>query len=189
VVFIALTNYKCLFSVLGIKFVIHSISLKVFDMKKVFIFALVGIMACGATFAQDKKTISATAPATETKATTLKPENMVFKTEVHDFGTIPEGPAAEYEFQFSNNGTEPIVIQRAQASCGCTTPHYSKDPVLPGKDGALTASYNTNGRPGPFTKTITIVSNAGTKVVTIKGTVEKAPTSSVPENNSIIKTN
>ena len=148
-------------------------------------------MACGTAFAQDQKTVSVAAPAaaTEAKSATLKPEHMAFKTEVHDFGTIPEGPAAEFEFQFTNKGTEPIIIQRAQASCGCTTPHYSKDPVLPGKDGALTASYNTNGRPGPFTKTITIVSNAGTKVVTIKGTVEKAPTSSVPENNSIIKTN
>ncbi len=163
-------------------------------MKKIFIIAAVSMLSSGWAFAQEKKTISAnpTVPApqaTETPATTLKPENMKFKTEVHDFGTIPEGPAAEFEFQFTNTGTEPIVIQRAQASCGCTTPHYSKDPVLPGKDGALTASYNTNGRPGPFTKTITIQSNAGAKVVTIKGTVEKAPTSSVPENNSLIRTN
>ena len=114
---------------------------------------------------------------------------MAFKIDSHDFGSIPEGPAAEFEFHFSNTGKEPLLIQKAQASCGCTTPHYSKDPVLPGTDGVVMASYNTNGRPGPFTKTITVVSNAGTKVLTIKGTVEKAPTSSVPENNSLIKTN
>jgi len=113
---------------------------------------------------------------------------MVFKTELHDFGTVPEGPAAEYEFSFTNKGKEPLIIQAVNASCGCTTPSYSKDPVLPGKTGTVKASYNTAGRPNAFTKTITVTSNAGTKVLTIKGEVEKAPESSVPQNNSMIKT-
>jgi hypothetical protein len=122
-------------------------------------------------------------------ASTLKEENMAFTTDNHDFGTVPEGPAAEFEFEFKNTGKEPIVLQHVQASCGCTTPTWSKDPVLPGKTGIIKASYGTQGRPGPFTKNITVVSNAGTKVLTIKGQVEKAPTSSVPENSSMIKTN
>jgi hypothetical protein len=115
-------------------------------------------------------------------------EEMKFNNEVHDFGTIPEGPNAEYEFTFKNTGKEPIIIQRAQASCGCTTPSYSKDPILPGKTGSIKASYGTQGRPNAFTKTITVFSNVGTKVLTIKGNVEKAPENSVPENNSVIKT-
>ena len=122
-------------------------------------------------------------------ATTLKPENMAFKTETHEFGTITEGPAAEYEFHFVNTGKEPIVLQKVQASCGCTTPTYSKDPVMPGKEGVVKASFNTQGRVGHFEKNITVVSNAGTKVLYIKGEVEKAPTSSVPENTSMLKTN
>ena len=159
-------------------------------MKKALLSLSILLLSGSITFAQDNKQQAANAGNTTTApASSLKPENMVFKTDTHDFGSISEGPAAEFEFQFTNTGNEPLVIQKAQASCGCTTPHYSKDPVLPGKDGVLTASYNTNGRPGPFTKTITIVSNAGTKVVTIKGTVEKAPTSSVPQNSSLIKTN
>ncbi|MBS1588968.1 MAG: DUF1573 domain-containing protein [Bacteroidetes bacterium] len=113
---------------------------------------------------------------------------MKFQTDVHDFGNIPEGPAAEYEFTFKNTGKEPIIIQRAQPSCGCTTPSYSKDPVLPGKTGSIKASYGTQGRPSVFTKTITVVTNVGTKVLTIKGNVEKAPESSVPANTSMIKT-
>jgi len=119
----------------------------------------------------------------------MTPENMYFKFPVHDFKTVPEGPAAEHEFSFTNTGKEPIVISNVSASCGCTTPSYSKEPVLPGKSGIIKASYNTNGRIGPFTKSITITSNAGVKVLTIRGEVEKAPSGSVPENNSMIKTN
>jgi hypothetical protein len=129
------------------------------------------------------------AAAAPQKASSLKPENMVFSTESHDFGTVAEGPAANYEFEFKNTGKEPLLIETVHASCGCTTPSYSKEPIAPGKSGVIKASYNTVGRPGAFTKSITVTSNAGTKVLTIKGNVEKAPTSSVPENNSMIKTN
>jgi len=152
-----------------------------------------GFVALCASAAMAQEKTPAAAPQTsatpEAPPTTLKPENLAFKMDTHDFGTVSEGPAAEYEFRFKNTGKEPITISKVQASCGCTTPSYSKDPVLPGKEGVIKASYNTNGRPGAFTKTITVVSNAGTKVVTIKGTVEKAPVSSVPENNSMMKTN
>ena len=158
-------------------------------MKKVVLSLGIVLMACSASMAQNhgEKTASAsTTPA----ASNLKPENMEFKQDTHDFGTIEEGPAAEHEFVFKNTGTEPILIQQVHASCGCTTPSYSKDPVLPGKTGIVKASFNTKGRGGaPFNKSITITSNAGTKVVFIKGTVEKAPESSVPENTSMIRTN
>jgi len=136
--------------------------------------------------AQDKKEVAANPGA---PVTTLVPENMAFKVDTHDFGNIPEGPAAEFEFSFKNTGKEPIIIQRVQPSCGCTTPTYTKDPILPGKTGVIKASYGTQGRPGPFNKNLTVLSNAGSKVLFIKGEVEKAPESSVPQNNSMIKTN
>lgn len=144
--------------------------------------------------AQDKKTTVQAKPATEAAAapaaSSLKVENMEFKDELHDFGTIPEGPAAEYEFVFKNTGKEPILLQQVHASCGCTTPTWSKDPVLPGKTGIIKASFATQGRGGsPFTKSITVTSNAGTRVLNIKGNVEKAPDGSVPENTSMLKTN
>lgn len=133
--------------------------------------------------------VAATTSAPAAKPSSLTPENMNFKFSIHDFGTIQEGPTAEHEFEFTNTGKEPIIISNVSASCGCTTPSYSKDPVLPGKKGSVKAIYNTQGRVSPFTKTITITSNAGIKVLTIKGEVEKAPSGSVPENNSMIKTN
>lgn len=166
-------------------------------MKKI-ILSIGMFLAVNAAFAQSKPvaltpsnntpTMQAQAPAAA-PASSLKPENMYFAVSVHDFGTIPEGPAAEHEFEFTNTGKEPIVISNVSASCGCTTPSYSKEPVLPGKKGKIKASYNTNGRVAPFTKSITINSNAGTKVLTIKGEVEKAPSNSVPATNSLIKTN
>ena len=163
-------------------------------MKKVILSLSLMMMTAGAAMAQVKPVVSESTQgvisatgATPAKAPT--PENMYFKNPVHDFGTIQEGPAADHEFEFTNVGKEPIIISNVSASCGCTTPSYSKDPVLPGKKGTIKASYNTQGRVAPFTKTITISSNIGTKVLTIKGEVEKAPEGSVPQNNSMIKTN
>jgi hypothetical protein len=132
----------------------------------------------------------ASAPSTAAApASNLKIEDLAFTDAVHDFGTIMEGPDASCVFTFKNNGTEPIVIQKAQPSCGCTVPSFSSEPVPPGATGKIDVAYHTKGKPNAFSKSITIVSNAGTKVLTIKGTVEKAPVSSVPENVSMMKTN
>ncbi len=99
-----------------------------------------------------------------------------FEREVHDFGNIKEGVQAEYTFKFTNTGKEPLVITNVQASCGCTTPKWTKEPVKPGESGQVTAIYNSKGRPGNFNKAITITSNAKTaqKVLFIKGNVEAA---------------
>lgn len=96
---------------------------------------------------------------------------------VHDYGTVTEGPNAECRFEFVNKGKEPLIIQQAKSSCGCLTPGWPKEPIMPGEKGVITASYSTQGRIGPFTKTITVVSNdvsEPTTVLTIKGTVVRA---------------
>lgn len=80
--------------------------------------------------------------------------------ETHDFGDLPEGPIAEYSFKFKNVGKEPLIIQGASASCGCTVPEWPKQPILPGKTGEITVKYNTQGRVSPFNKDIYIQSNA-----------------------------
>ena len=98
-----------------------------------------------------------------------------FDSRVHDFGTIKEvdGPVA-YDFEFINQGTAPILIKNVESSCGCTSPEWTKQPVLPGKKGFVKATFNPKDRPGYFDKTITVYSNARTSVVElkIKGTVE-----------------
>jgi hypothetical protein len=125
-------------------------------MKKLFItlsFLSFGIIAA-----------QAQAPATPAATPAKDPNGPVFKfkdaADTHDFGTIPEGPVAEYKFDFTNVGKEPLIIQNASASCGCTTPEWPKEPILPGKKGVLTVRYNTQGRVGPFRKDVYIQSNA-----------------------------
>lgn len=122
------------------------------------------------------KATTATVPATPATPASTQPD-FLFEAESHDFGTIPEGTQATYEFKFTNTGKEPLIISNVQASCGCTTPKWSNEPIAPGKTGTITASYNSSGRPGPFTKSITVTSNAKSspKVLTINGVVEAKP--------------
>lgn len=112
-----------------------------------------------------------------------------FETEVYDFGQLKEGDEAKAEFVFRNTGTEPIVITNVRPSCGCTTPFYSKEPVAPGETGVIHASYGTKGRPGSFNRKIAVHTSAGNVDIWIKGNVEKAPTSSAPKSNSMLKVN
>jgi hypothetical protein len=104
-----------------------------------------------------------------------------FTEEKHDFGIVEEGVQAAYEFEFVNTGNAPIVLTNVSASCGCTTPSWTKEPIAPGGKGMIKASYNSQGRPGNFTKTITVTSNATepNKVLYIKGIVEPKTTKPV----------
>lgn len=129
-----------------------------------------------------------TVPAAQQATAKLDIEDLAFESNIHDFGTVVEGPDATCKFIFTNKGKEPLVIQQAKPSCGCTVPKFSSEPVPPGGTGTIDVAYHTKGKPSPFTKSITVISNAGTKVLTIKGVVEKAPDSSVPENTSMMKT-
>ncbi|MBU6331447.1 MAG: DUF1573 domain-containing protein [Bacteroidetes bacterium] len=119
------------------------------------------------------------APAAQPKSSAV----MKFKSEAHDFGTITEGDKATHAFEFTNTGSETLIISNVSASCGCTTPEWTREPVKPGEKGTIKAVYNSAGRPGMFTKQVTVTSNAGTgtQVLTIKGNVVKAD-ENVPEN-------
>ncbi len=97
-----------------------------------------------------------------------------FSTTEHDFGQIYEGDGrVSTIFEFKNEGMEPLVLTNVKASCGCTTPTWTKTPIEPGETGSITVTYNPNGRPGTFKKTITITSNASnpTTQVFIRGEV------------------
>jgi hypothetical protein len=104
--------------------------------------------------------------------------NISFVAEAHDFGKFKEadGPVT-HRFEFTNTGSIPLMIKQVAPSCGCTTPEWSREPILPGKVGYIAATYNPANRPGPFSKTITVITNASTpnKVLTIKGEVEPKP--------------
>ena len=97
-----------------------------------------------------------------------------FEEKTHDFGKVNEVDGKiTHVFNFVNKGVSPLVVSRVQASCGCTTPVWTKEPIEPGKKGAITVTYNPIGRPGTFKKTITVYSNATDEqlVLTIHGEV------------------
>jgi hypothetical protein len=93
----------------------------------------------------------------------------------HDFGVFNEeaGPQ-KYDFVLSNTGREPLVIQNVVASCGCTTPEWTRQPIPAGGKGRLTAIYDPKDRPGPFNKTLSVYTNTKPEVtvIVIKGEVK-----------------
>ena len=92
----------------------------------------------------------------------------------HDFGQIKEADGkVSATFVVNNTGDAPLAITRVIASCGCTTPEWTKEPIAPGASGNIKITYDPKGRPGPFSKTISVYSNGktGSFILTIRGEV------------------
>jgi hypothetical protein len=107
------------------------------------------------------------------------------KEDIHDFGMIPQGKPVYYFFEINNNGAAPLKLENVQASCGCTTPEWNKEPIAAGGTDKIKVGYNA-AMEGPFEKFITITYNGNqTKQIRIKGTVWKAPAGSAPANASV----
>lgn len=101
---------------------------------------------------------------------------IVFDELEHDFGNFKESDGVQTTtFKFTNKGESPLVLNNVRASCGCTTPKWTREPVAPGNSGEIQVSYNPKNRPGSFNKSVMISSNAenGTTVLRIKGRVEE----------------
>jgi hypothetical protein len=139
--------------------------------------ASLGLVWAGTTAGKHKSKKPVT---TQQAATTIK-----FEDVSHNFGNVIEGEIARYDFKFTNTGTEPLVLTNVQASCGCTTPKWPRDPIAAGASAVITAEYNSNGRPGSFTKNIFVKSNGGDVTLTISGMVIKEPEK--PKSPIIIK--
>lgn len=97
---------------------------------------------------------------------------IAFTADVLNYGTIEQGSDGNRTFTFTNTGKEPLILKNVRASCGCTTPKWTRNPVAPGEEGEIVVHYDTK-RMGQFHKTITVQSNGktGTKMLTIKGKV------------------
>ncbi len=121
-----------------------------------------------------KKINSKTTKTTKTALPKVEGAGMVFESETIDYGSVAANSDGKREFVFTNNGNKPLIITNATGSCGCTVPSYSKEPIAPGAKGIIGVKYDTSRAGQPFTKTVTITSNAAgtpSKVLTIKGTV------------------
>lgn len=112
---------------------------------------------------------------------------ITFDKTSHDFGKINEADGrVSAVFTIKNEGMSPLILSNVRASCGCTTPKWPREPIEPGQTGSITVTYNPNGRPGRFQKSVTITSNATepTKRVIIKG--EVIPRQAKPVNRYTI---
>ena len=133
-------------------------------MKKFFLLSLFVSLALTTLNAQDNRT----------QETPKNGPKITFNELEHNYGTIQKGGDGNCEFTFTNDGNEPLILTGVRASCGCTTPTWTKEPVMPGKTGTIKVRYNTNNV-GSFTKTITVTSNAvnaSRSTLKIKGKVD-----------------
>ena len=99
---------------------------------------------------------------------------IAFAETKHDFGNIKEADGdVSHVFTFKNTGNAPLVVKNVETSCGCTSPDWTKEPVMPGKSGIVKATFSPAGRPGRFDKNLTVITNAAPErtVLYISGNV------------------
>jgi len=96
----------------------------------------------------------------------------------YDFGTINEGKVVEKVFNFTNNGQAPLVISNITASCGCTSPDWTKTPVQPGEKGYVKVVFNSAAKSGAQSPTVTIQANTNPSVTRLRMTGSVTPNSS-----------
>ena len=135
-----------------------------------------------------KKILSALCMALAAVAMIAQEPVITFTEKEHDFGKIKESDGkVTTVFTFKNEGMIPLVIQNAKASCGCTKPKYTEEPIEPGQTGTLSVTFNPSGYGGRhFTKTITVTSNATTPTVTLKIFGDVIAKQAEPENKYVI---
>ena len=110
-----------------------------------------------------------------------------FENEVIDYGEIAANSDGNRVFKFKNIGKSPLIISQVKGSCGCTVPTKPEKPIMPGETGEIKVKYATN-RIGPFSKTVTITSNAyeESTVIRIKGRVLEAGSDDLQKKKSVV---
>lgn len=125
-------------------------------MKKTILTLAFATMLAGGAMAQQPTKTHTSAPQEQAKTGPA----ITFETTEHNFGDIKQGDVVEHTFKFTNTGNQPLIIERVDVTCGCTTPAWTKEPIMPGKTGTVTAKFNSAGKLGLQKKPITVHSNA-----------------------------
>ena len=107
--------------------------------------------------------------STSNKAFNGKGPYMYVGEETYDVGKVNQGEKVVHIFIVENRGKADLILQSVTASCGCTIAKYDKKPIPPGKSTPIEVTFNTTGKAGTQTKTVTVVSNAipDTKILTL----------------------
>lgn len=93
---------------------------------------------------------------------------MEFEEQTHDFGNIKQGDKVSYDFKFTNTGGADLKIESANGSCGCTVPEYPKTPIKSGESAVMKVTFNSAGKSGDVTKSVTIMCNTKNQMEKIK---------------------
>lgn len=98
-----------------------------------------------------------------------------FKETAIDFGKIKEGDSVRHTFTFVNTGNNPLMIANVNVSCGCTVPSYSKEPVMPGKEGSVSIVFHSGGKQGIQHKQVFVIANTNPENTTLKFSADIIP--------------
>lgn len=100
-----------------------------------------------------------------------------FKESTYDFGNILQDSENTKVFTFTNTGKEPLIIENAKGSCGCTVPQYPKEPIAPGATGDIKVVYKPGKQKNKQNKTVTITANTepASTILTIMADVQEVP--------------
>ena len=128
-------------------------------MKKLFFLAAF-VLAAQISFGQAAAAAGTTKPASDYAVAVIDEMS-------HDFGKIKQGVPVTHEFTFVNKGKVPMIITNAQPSCGCTIPAWTKDPIPPGGQGSVKATFNA-ASPGLFDKSVTVTANVESGIVVLR---------------------
>lgn len=112
--------------------------------------------------AAEKDTVQKNAKVAQVQGPEIK-----FDKVVHDYGKIKQGDNGDCVFEFTNIGNEPLVLVSVRSSCGCTTPAWTREPIMPGKKGSIKVHYDTN-RLGGIGKSVTVTTNGKTDRVILR---------------------
>ncbi|TVP50953.1 MAG: DUF1573 domain-containing protein [Mongoliibacter sp.] len=118
--------------------------------------------------------LEASQPASPSNVTSSQPADpsslgqFSFSEMEYDFGTIDEGKVIEHIFKFTNEGQAPLVISNITASCGCTSPDWTKTPIKPGDEGFVKVVFNSTAKPGTQAPTVTIQANTNPNVTRLR---------------------
>lgn len=140
-----------------------------------FVLALCLLVACndGTTtdgqLSGDLVTISKSASESSDKQAVI-----TFDKTEHNFGTLLQGEVVTYSFHFTNSGNVPLLVSNVSTTCGCTVADYPREPIAPGKDGFIKATYDSKGHHGFQSRAITVSANTmpAQTVLRMKGEVK-----------------
>lgn len=151
---------------------------------------LIGLLLCGILIACQKETsnsattthpdssqvVNGQAAESKENNDNLPVTTYIVDSETHDFGKITEGEKVSHVYKLKNTGDNPLVINDVKPSCGCTSPNWTKDPIPPGQEGKIEVQFDSQGKSGNQSKTVTVMANTDPKVKILKFTGEVVST-------------